>query len=349
MVDFTLRPMEPADGPAVAELMRNEAQTTALAISTHYRHDVYASLLAQHPNLFGVVATAPGTDGLVGVATAFIEDARVGGEILPAAHLENLKVRHDVRRRGLGGRLAQWRIDEARRRFGGPGVIATALDATNAGSLATARRWSSQILGPLRIVIGRLGGSPSRSAGLRVRPMEDPEIETVVDRLNAFYEGVTLFPPQTPESLRALLAPTLFDERIRHYRVVVDLDGTVVAGAAVTERFKVMTDHIERVPRPIELLARVIPVIPPDRVIRSIELSLAWHARRRIDAGRALWDGIRHEWADRATNVACVVDPRGTLATAFRSGRFLMPKVELLVPIHSPTPVDPDGQVYFWR
>jgi hypothetical protein len=39
MADFTLRPMEPSDGPGIDALMRNEAQTTAMSITTHYRHD----------------------------------------------------------------------------------------------------------------------------------------------------------------------------------------------------------------------------------------------------------------------------------------------------------------------
>src|SRR5207249_4359977 len=66
MADFTLRPMEPSDGPAMDILMRNEAHTTAMSITTHYRHDVYQALVAEHPSLFGVVATwrrRPGRHG----------------------------------------------------------------------------------------------------------------------------------------------------------------------------------------------------------------------------------------------------------------------------------------------
>jgi predicted N-acetyltransferase YhbS len=349
MADFILRPMEPSDGPAIDGLMRSEALATAVSLSTHYAQDVYRSLLALHPSLFGVVATVPGSDDLVGVATAFIEDVNVGGRTFPGARLENLKVRHDVRRHGLGGRLARWRIDEARRRFGGEGVIATEIDATNEGSLATARKWSTDILGPVRIVIARVGANAPRADGPRVRPIEDDDFEAVVERVNAFYEGVTLYPPQTPESLRSHLDAAILDEPVRGYRVALDRDGTIVAGALVTERFKVMTEVIERIPSPLALIARVVPLIPPDRVIRSIELSLAWHAPGRVDAARALWDAVRYEWRDTATNVAASVDPGGTLVQAFASGRFLMPKVELLAPILSPVPFDRARPVYVWR
>ena len=50
MPEFTLRPMVPTDGPAIDALIREEAQTTSISMTTSYRHDVYRSLLAQHPS-----------------------------------------------------------------------------------------------------------------------------------------------------------------------------------------------------------------------------------------------------------------------------------------------------------
>ena len=102
MPEFTLRPMVPTDGPAIDAIIREEAQTTSFGMTTSYRHDVYRSLLAQHPSLFGVVAEAAGVDGLVGFATAFVDGVTVAGRPYPTAHLENLKVRADLRRQGLG-------------------------------------------------------------------------------------------------------------------------------------------------------------------------------------------------------------------------------------------------------
>ena len=78
MPEFTLRPMEPTDGPAIAALIREEAQTTSISMTTSYRHDVYQSLMAQHPSLFGVVAETPGVDGLAGFATAFLDEVTIG-------------------------------------------------------------------------------------------------------------------------------------------------------------------------------------------------------------------------------------------------------------------------------
>lgn len=349
MVEFTLRPMEPTDGPAIDTLMRNEPIASAIAMSTRYRYDVYEALLAQHPSLYGVVATAPRTPGLVGFATAFIDRVTIGHATYPRAHLENLKVRHDVRRVGLGARLAKWRIDEAHRRFGGAGVISTGIESRNAASLATAATWSTQILGPVRLVIARTLSKPPRATDLVVRPVADNEIDRVVEAVNDFYGGYDLYPPQTPAALRESLSPTSLGVVLRQYRVAVANDGTILAGAAVTERFKLMTDHVDRLPWVMALASRVVPLFPPDRIIRMIELSLSWHAPGQEEAGRALWDAIRFEWQDRATHAVGIADPRGSLVSMFRIGRTLAPQLELMVPVQTPVPLDESRPVYIWR
>ena len=348
MAEFDLRPMEPADGPAMDVLMRNEALTTAISFSTHYRFDLYEALKAQYPTLFGVVATVPGEDRLAGMATVYTDEVAVNGRLRPSAYLANLKVRQDVRRRGLGSLLAEWRIREARRQIGDEGIIATSVEASNAASLATARRWATQVLGPVRVVIARSVRSRPRGHGLEVRPMADDDVDAVVAGINTFLGDYQLVPRQTASTLRTYLDPTPIGV-IRQYRVVVDDQAGIVGGAAVTERFKIMEDHIERVPKPLELLSRILPIIPPDRVLRTLELSLVWHAPGRLDAGRFLWDSIRYEWRDRATHFGGEADPRGTLKDVLRVGPTFVPRVTLMVPVQSQERLDEDRPVYTWR
>jgi predicted N-acetyltransferase YhbS len=349
MADFTLRFMAPTDGQAIDALMRTEAQSTAVSMTTHYRHDTYEALLAQHPTLFGVVAEAPGTDGLVGVATAFLDEVMVGGRTYPSAHLENLKVHHDVRRQGLGARLAVERIEEARRRSGSDVIVTAGVEASNTASLATARRWSTQVLGPVRIVIARTSSKAPAGRGIEIRPLADADIEAVVNALGTFYADYDLVPRQTPSGLATSLAPTRIGQTIRAYRVAVTPDGTLVAGAGITERFKLMVDHIDAMPLPLAVLGRATGLLPADRVIRSIEVYLAWHAPGRIDALRGLWDAIRFEWRDRATNVVALADTRGSLIEAFHVGRTFIPRVELMAPVQSPVRLDEGRLLYMWR
>jgi GNAT superfamily N-acetyltransferase len=348
-VDFTLRALEPTDGPALDALLSSQALSTAVAITTHYRYDVAASLIAQHPNLYGVVATAPGIDGLVGMATAFIDEVQVEGRLLPCAHLENLKVHEDVRRMGLGRQLAEWRIAEARRRFGGPGVIAAGVEATNDGSLATARKWAGQILGPLRILIATTTRRAPALGDLTVRPMEDADIDAVVEGSNAFHADTNLYTRMTAEKLRAWIAPLDPGGSVRQYHVALTPAGSVVAGVLVMQRYELMTDQIERLPRPLAVLNKVVHVVPPDGVIRTVEVCLPWFAPGQLEAGRRLWEQIRHAWHDRASNVGAVVDPKSEASAMCQVGRSFAPRLRLMVPIASPVPLDVSKPLSVWR
>jgi hypothetical protein len=62
-----------------------------------------------------------------------------------------------------------------------------------------------------------------------------------------------------------------------------------------------------------------------------------------------LWDAIRFEWRDRATNAVALADPRGTLIEAFHVGRTLVPRVELMSPVQSLARLDEHRLLYMWR
>ena len=189
----------------------------------------------------------------------------------------------------------------------------------------------------------------STDTTLAIAPLEDADIDAVVEGVNTFFGGYDMYPRQTPATLAAMLAPTSVGQPIRQYRVAVGSDGSIVAGAAVTERFQLMTDHIDHAPRPLELLSAIVPVIPRDRTIRTIELALAWHAPDQAAAGRELWEAIRYEWRDRATHVAGQADPRGSLIDMFHVGFSMIPRVDIMIPVQSPVPLDESRPVYLWR
>ena len=89
------------------------------------------------------------------------------------------------------------------------------------------------------------------------------------------------------EARRRAGADAPLGEPIRQYRVAVAPDGTLLAGAGITERFKLMADHIDAIPLPIAVLGRISGMIPGrshDPVGRAAP---AWHAPGRADAMRA--------------------------------------------------------------
>ena len=166
--------------------------------------------------------------------------------------------------------------------------------------------------------------------------MTDDDIDAVIDGLDAFYAGHDMVPRQTREVLRRARGDHGFGEPIRAYRVAVATDGSPIAGAAIMERFKLMTDHIDSVPLPIAILGRITGLLPADRIIRSVEIGLAWHAPGRSMLRGPVWDAIRFEWRDRANTVVGLADPRGSLIEAFHVGRSLAPRVELMAPVRAP-------------
>jgi predicted N-acetyltransferase YhbS len=349
MADFVLRAMVPTDGPALDELLSSEAQTGRMRMTTHYLRDVHSALVAQHPGVFGVVAESPEVAGLAGMATAFLDRVRAGGDVGPVAYLENLKVHHHLRRRGLGGRLAAWRIEEARRRSGDDVLIATGIEAGNTASLATARRWATQVLGPVRVVVAGTRRTQPTAAGLEVRPLMPADRDAVAGAVNTFHAGYELFPQQTAERLADAHAPTADGEAVRQYRVVASPTGEILAGASVMQRFALMVDHIDAVPLVISIVGRLTGMLPADRVLRSIELSLVWHAPGRADALALLWDAIRWEWRDRCTSVTTIADPRGPMPVTLAGVSRFGPRIELRVPVRAPRPLDEAKPVYLWR
>jgi hypothetical protein len=198
-------------------------------------------------------------------------------------------------------------------------------------------------------VVGRTTKRPPSLRGLQVRELESGDIEAVVDSMNAFHADANLYPRQTPERLRALLAPMNPGGRVRQYRVARAPDGSIVAGALVNLRFELMTDRIEHLPTPLAVLARVVPILPPDGVIRTAEVSLAWHAPGHLEDGRRLWEAIRHEWHGHATHIGVVIDTKSGAAAMCRVGASLGPRLRLMVPVHSPVRLSESRPLCLWR
>ncbi len=333
---FELREMQPADGPAIKLLMENDPETPGLSLTTHFLVDPYQAWTALKPDLAGVVAEVPGVEGLVGAATIAFEPVQYAGQMLPGAFLENLKVRHDYRGKGLGTQLAQWRLNKARERFGEQIVIMTGTTSDNHASLATMKKWANQFLGPLTMTpIPPRKQPPKPLAGITVRPAQVEDFEEISTRSNQFYADCSLYAPLSPEMLDTLLRQA---HDVYHYRVVVDAAGNILAGIILSERSRLMVDEVHNVPLPLRLANMILHMLPQDHILRQMECAQLWFDQPGY--ARYLWESIRWEFRDRATSFQLSVDPRGPLHQIIPLKPWNQPRIKIVIAVRGPVLLD---------
>lgn len=333
---FALRPMTAADGEVVRHLMEDDPDSGSMQITARFVLNPVLAWRALKPDMEGAVAVAP--DGRVlGTATVSFEDVQYNGRVIPSAYLENLKVHHTARGQGIATALAQWRVGQAKARFGGgDGVILTTTSTDNVASLNTMKKWASQFYSPLVVSIRpTLARAPSLPMGLSARKAAPDEYTRLAEESNRFYAAYQLYAPLSAERLNALIggAPDVYA-----YYTVTDASGMPVAGALAVLRAAVVYDQIRNMPTPLRLANGILRIVPPDGRLRALEINSLWHTRP--DAARYLWRTLRYLYREQASTVTVVFDPRSPLAAIFRIRPWHMPKLELVTALHGPEPMD---------
>jgi GNAT superfamily N-acetyltransferase len=105
MPDPRIRPIAPADVPAVTQLVYDLAEYERLREECHLTEEqLHAALFGSRPALFGLVATQQaGEHGIVGYALYFLNFSTWEG--VHGIYLEDLYVRPDQRGSGVGKAL----------------------------------------------------------------------------------------------------------------------------------------------------------------------------------------------------------------------------------------------------
>ena len=316
---FTLRPFEPEDGPAFARLLLDSPDTGRIHITLHYQVDPYAALSVRQGDFLGVVAETPGQEGLIGAGLVRFRQAQIEGELRPSALLNTLIVHPRFRRHGIATALVEWQVRAARQRFGDEGVIWASIQRGNVGSVRTVTKFLPQMIPDrLTTIPMKMRNKPPKPVpGWHVREASEDELAQVTHHLNAFYEDYNLYEPQTGETMARWLADSPLETPFRHYLVLTDAAGEVLAGAAVVEAHRLSVLHVTDMSPSLRFLNALLKFVPADGASKSMSINRYWHKPGQLHALRHLVETIRWQWRDQANMVTASVDVASPLIRAF--------------------------------
>lgn len=318
---FTLREIQPADSAALAELVA----LSDGGMTTHFVHDAFTTITqGAGVRTVGVVAERAGYAGLVGMGSVRFGAARFNGQRLPFAMLDNLKVRPEFRRQGLGRQLAEWRVRRARAEFGDDGLIVTGMLPHNHASRAVAQGWAREFVEPMTGL-----GAPMRSRppeaipGTTVREARPDEYAALAASQNAFFAAYNGYDPVSDEQMARLVGKSPIDRPLYRFFVAVDAAGNLLAGARAWYRGLLKVDRL-----------------PTDDVLREVSVQGLWHLPGQLRSAQHLWEWLRWLCRDDGTTLSITFDPRDPTrdAVTLEPGHELQFNIALA--LRGPTPID---------
>ncbi len=335
---FMLREMQPSDSPALESLIG----VSDGMLSTHFLHDAYKVITeGTEFRTVGVVAEHPDYPGLVGMGTVRFGAAQFNGRRVPFAMLDNLKVREAFRRQGLGRQLAEWRVGRACAEFGDDGLIMTGMVTDNHASRGVARRWCREFVEPMKVAIMPVRSLPPKPiSGITVREARPEEYAELAARQNAFYEDYNGYDPAEPEQMAQLLDRSPIGRPLYRFFVAVDAANNLLAGARVWFRGLLKVDKVQHPPLPLRLMNRAFRLLPPDFVVRDINVQGLWYLPGQLRTARYLWECMRWLCRDEGTTIAIAFDPRDPARGAVALKPWHQPRIEVALALRGPAPID---------
>lgn len=342
---FRLRALQPSDSTAVTGLITEFDGD----MTTRFLVDPYAAItLGTENGTVGVVVEEEGRYGLVGMGTVRFYQAQFNGELLPMAVLDGLKVQPEFRGQGLGWRIAEWRVRQARERFGERGVIATGMLHENHASRGVAQKWCREFIDQAFAVwmMPVREQSPKPVSGLRGCVIEPGQFEEFAAKQNVFYREHNFYQPHDADSISRALEVDVEGRRPYRFYAVVDDRGNLIAGAQSWARGLLKSDTLNSVPPPVRVMNRFVRMIPEDGVIHDIAITGLWFAEGRADAGQYLWEWMRWAGRDQGTTLMVAFDPRDPAKEAVKLKPWHQPRPNITYAVLGPSEVDRGRLVY---
>ncbi len=291
-IRYNLRPMQPQDSGAYAQLMATSPERGLIAIQTIFKIDPYEMLLQRRIGEMVVVAETP--DGQVVGSGAY--DARpIWFEQQPvqAVHLHSIMVHPDYRRRGLATAITQWRIQDARQKYGDGTVIFAEIQQNDLAAFKNASKWATGF-GQQREVgfLPVRKKPPADILGVLVREATMDDFPEIAEDINEFNRDINFTRYVTVDRLRRNLEP-IHGQVFRH-RYVVENKGKIVGGAVLSSHDPSVETRVIRAPFIARLYARLTGMIHTDGVVNGGEVDGIWFRPGYEDTTHYLVELLRY-------------------------------------------------------
>lgn len=330
--EIVVRPLQAGEGPELRRLraMASDSGKVAFRPRHHGDETVLRSLRGDVDDYVAVVGGE-----LVGAGSVTFSRVADRAHVIGLAWLSGLVVAPAWRGRGIARRLTTARLDAVSCRDGAH-VVAAAVQAGNGPSMANAMRWADRVLGTVRVTpVPPPRRPPAPVPGVTIRPVASADLPAVTAGIGVAAQELSLAPVLDADELARWLDVRVGNRALRSYVVAADAAGRVVAGLGVEHEYELISIEVTRMPALIAGVNVFVRVVPPDRLMRNINLRFPWFAAGHQAAARLLWRQVRWDERDRGTNIVRSVDPTGPLARALPVARWL-PSTSLRIVIREP-------------
>jgi len=135
---LNIRPIQSDDGPALATLLQNSADTGRIGVVPIFENDPYILLTQGNQNKTSfMVAEAPDNSKLAGICGVSFDNRKWNSGVKPHAYFHSLAVDPAYRRQGVATQLSNWLYEEAGSSLGEDAVMSAFIQGGNIGSLRT--------------------------------------------------------------------------------------------------------------------------------------------------------------------------------------------------------------------
>src|SRR5262249_3829309 len=269
-VDYRLRPMEPRDSQAYAELMATGPESGLITVQVVFKEDPYEMLMRRRMGQTVVIAETP--DGkVVGAASADARPIWFEGQPVQAVHLHGLLVHPNYRRHGVATALVKWRIKWAKETCCDDALIFAEIETNNIDAFRNASKWATGFGQPresgfLRVYKKERPMTP----GVVVREAQEKDYPAIVKGLRDFNHDVNFTRYVTSDRLHRNLEP-IHGQIFRHRYVVLN-EGQIVGGAVLSHHDPSVETRIIRAPFLNKLVARLAGMIQTADVVHGGEV-----------------------------------------------------------------------------